>query len=216
MRVRLKDLYEAADRAGFLKEATWTPPGGGVPLTVKVGFRAPDEPVLDWLAVSTDHAITYPVTALPDLVAEEIVRIEAVDFRVREVRAIRGRPRAPGDLDPAPMSELDDSNGLEAERLSERLYGRRTLDRRLERVEAKFSSFVEQQVRGFSQIEEKVSNMKQALTRLFVNLETLEAKIAEMERLATTQTATIGWMERLVWIVMAAAVGLVVEALRGG
>ena len=37
-----------------------------------------------------------------------------------------------------------------------------------------------------------------------------------MERRATTQTATIGWMERLVWIVMAAGVGLVVEALRGG
>ncbi len=114
------------------------------------------------------------------------------------------------------MNELDDTNGLEAERLSEKLYGRRTLDRRLERVEAKLSSFVEQQVRDFSQIEEKVSNMKQALARLFAHLETLEAKIAEMERRATTSSATIGWMERLVWIVMAAAVGLVVEALRGG
>lgn len=114
------------------------------------------------------------------------------------------------------MTDIDDTDGVEAERMSERLYGRRTLDRRLERVEAKLSSFVEQQVRDFSQIEEKVSNMKQALTRLFDNLETLEAKIAEMERRATTHTATIGWMERLVWIVIAAGVGLVVEALRGG
>ncbi|MGH8572391.1 MAG: head-tail joining protein [Gammaproteobacteria bacterium] len=88
MTIGLEDLYEAADRAGFLKEAEWTPPGGGMPVRIMVGFRAPDEPVLDGLAVSTEYAITYPVTALPDLVAEEIVRIEAVDFRVREVRAI--------------------------------------------------------------------------------------------------------------------------------
>lgn len=88
MRVGLEDLYRAADRAGFLKEVIWTPAGGGAPLTVKVGFRAPDEPVLDGIAVSTDYAITYPVIALPDLVAEEIVRIESVDFRVREVRAV--------------------------------------------------------------------------------------------------------------------------------
>ncbi|MGH8572390.1 MAG: hypothetical protein ACREX8_07435 [Gammaproteobacteria bacterium] len=114
------------------------------------------------------------------------------------------------------MTDLDDSDTFDGERLSEKLYGRRALDRRLERMEAKLSGFVDQQIRGFSQIEEKVSNMKQALTRLFVNLETLEAKIAEMERRATTQTATIGWMERLVWIVMAAGVGLLVEALRAG
>ena len=88
MTIGLEDLYEAADRAGFLKQAVWTPARGGEPLTVKVGFRAPDEPVLDGLTVSTDYAITYPVTALPDLVAEEIVRIESVDFRVREVRAV--------------------------------------------------------------------------------------------------------------------------------
>ena len=88
MTIGLGDLYGAADRAGFLKEVIWTPTGGGVPRTVRVGFRAPDEPVLDGLAVSTDYVISYPVIALPDLVAEEIVRIEAVDFRVREVRVI--------------------------------------------------------------------------------------------------------------------------------
>ena len=114
------------------------------------------------------------------------------------------------------MTDLSDSDTFDSQQLNERLYGRRTLDRRLERVEAKLSAFVEQQVRDFSQIEEKVSNMKQALTRLFTNLETLEAKITEMERRSTTQTATIGWMERLVWIVMAAGVGLLVEALRAG
>ena len=65
------------------------------------------------------------------------------------------------------MTDIDDTDGVEAERLSERLYGRRTLDRRLERVEAKLSGFVEQQVRAFSQIEEKVSNMKQALMAPF-------------------------------------------------
>ncbi|MGH7343276.1 MAG: head-tail joining protein [Candidatus Rokuibacteriota bacterium] len=81
-------LYEAAARAGFLKAAVWTPSGGGPPVTAMVGFRAPDEPVLDGLALSTDYAITYPVTALPDLVADEMVRVEALDFRVREVRAV--------------------------------------------------------------------------------------------------------------------------------
>jgi hypothetical protein len=86
--VDLTTLYDAAARSGFLKEAVWTPSAGSIAVRVMVGFRAPDEPVLDGLAVSTDYAITYPVTALPDLIAQEIVRIEEVDFRVREVRAV--------------------------------------------------------------------------------------------------------------------------------
>ncbi len=86
--VGFEELYEAADRAGFLKEAIWTPAGVGVPLTVRVGFRAPDEPVLDGLAVSTEYAITYPGFYFPDLGPEDTVEIEGVAYRVREVRAI--------------------------------------------------------------------------------------------------------------------------------
>jgi hypothetical protein len=114
------------------------------------------------------------------------------------------------------MTDLSDSETFNAEQMSERLYGRRTLDRRLERVEAKLSGFVEQQVRDFSQIEEKVSNTKRALARFFADLGALDEKLREMVRWATTQTATIGWMERLVGIVMAAGVGLLIEALRAG
>jgi hypothetical protein len=81
-------LYVAAARAGLLKEATWSPANGADPQTVAVDFRAPDETVLDGLALSTDYAIRYPASALVGLTSGETLTIDGQSFRVREVRAV--------------------------------------------------------------------------------------------------------------------------------
>jgi hypothetical protein len=81
-------LYEAADRAGFLKEAVWIPSDGSESVSAKVDFRAPDQTVLDGLGLSTDYAIHYPASALVGLASGETLTIDGQTYRVREVRAL--------------------------------------------------------------------------------------------------------------------------------
>ena len=81
-------LYEAADRAGLLKEALWNPSDGSDSVSAKVDFRAPDETVLDGLALSADYAIHYPASKLVGLASGETLTIDGQAYRVREVGAI--------------------------------------------------------------------------------------------------------------------------------
>ena len=80
--VGVADLYDAAARAGLL-----TPVKVGA-ATVQVAFRAPDETVLDGLALSCDYEIEYP-TARLSLAAGDTVEVGGESFRVREVRQVR-------------------------------------------------------------------------------------------------------------------------------
>lgn len=75
-------LYEAAARAGLLTSVTV----GAV--TAQVAFRAPDETVLDGLALSRDYEIEYP-TAWLALAIGDTVTIDSHAYRVREVRQVR-------------------------------------------------------------------------------------------------------------------------------
>jgi len=75
-------LYAAAANAGLLVEAEVD---GRV---VMVDFRAPDETVLDGLALSTDYMMRFPGSALPNLAVGEIVNIGGESYRVRDMRAI--------------------------------------------------------------------------------------------------------------------------------
>jgi hypothetical protein len=76
------DLYDAAARAGLL-----TPVKVGA-LIVECGFRAPDETVLDGLALSRDYEIEFPADSLT-LAAGDTVEIAGHQYRVREVMALR-------------------------------------------------------------------------------------------------------------------------------
>ena len=76
------DLYEAADRSGMLTAVTV-----GM-ATIQCAFRAPDETVLDGLALSRDYHIEYPTVWLT-LAIGDLVEIEGQSYRVREVRQIR-------------------------------------------------------------------------------------------------------------------------------
>lgn len=80
--VAITDLYDAADRAGLLAPVTV----GAV--TVACSFRAPDESVLDGLALSRDYAIEYPSARL-QLTTGDVVEILGESYRVREVQALR-------------------------------------------------------------------------------------------------------------------------------
>lgn len=74
-------LYEAARNAGLLSAVTVS---GN---TVHCAFRAPDETVLDGLALSRDYQIEYPASWL-QLASGDTVEIAGSKYRVREVRAI--------------------------------------------------------------------------------------------------------------------------------
>jgi hypothetical protein len=84
----LERLYNAAARAGLLSIATWLPGDGSDPETVSVEFRAPDDPVLDGLGLSTEYAMRYPASRFVGLAAGETVTVNGERYRVREIRAV--------------------------------------------------------------------------------------------------------------------------------
>ena len=57
-------------------------------LRVWVDFRAPDEAVLEGLALSADYTLRFPASALPTLAVGEIVTVRGASYRVRDLRAI--------------------------------------------------------------------------------------------------------------------------------
>ena len=80
--MELTAFYDAAASAGMLTEVMVAGD------TVMCEFRAPDESLLDGLALSTDYAIRYPASRLPNLTAGETVVIVGDHYQVREVRAL--------------------------------------------------------------------------------------------------------------------------------
>lgn len=78
--VRVEDLYDAAERAGLL-----TPVAVGA-ATVHCAFRAPDETVLDGLALARDFELEYAASRA-HLTPGDVVTIAGESYRVREVRA---------------------------------------------------------------------------------------------------------------------------------
>ncbi|SCK61197.1 hypothetical protein VAR608DRAFT_7003 [Variovorax sp. HW608] len=84
----VEQIYEAASNVGLLKDCIWQPSGGVAPQEARVGFGAPDDTVLDGLALNTDHAITYPASVFVGLAARDSVEINGVAYQVRDVRAV--------------------------------------------------------------------------------------------------------------------------------
>lgn len=84
----LELIYTAAWHAGLLQPCLWRPPDDRPPISTMVGVQAPDVTVLDQLAVGTDTTITFPTTALPGLTRGEVVEVDGVSYRVRDLRAV--------------------------------------------------------------------------------------------------------------------------------
>ena len=84
----IEDLYQAAARAGLLRSCTWRPSDGSAAQTRSVGFSAPDETLLDGLALSTDYEMRYPSSGLKGLVVREVVEIDGQPYQVRDIRAV--------------------------------------------------------------------------------------------------------------------------------
>lgn len=78
----LEDLYAAAAAAGLLVEADI---GGQI---VAVEFRAPDEPVLEGLALSSEYTIRFPSTLVANLRIGDLVQVAGVAYRVRDLRIL--------------------------------------------------------------------------------------------------------------------------------
>lgn len=78
----LEDLYAAAAAAGLLVEAEIAGKN------VWVEFRAPEEPVLEGLALSSEYTLRMPASAVPQLGMGDPVQIAGVSYRVRDLRAL--------------------------------------------------------------------------------------------------------------------------------
>ena len=96
----IERLYAAAESAGLLVHADVAG------RTVAVGFAAPDRTVLDGLVRSTDYAITYPTSALPDLAVGQTLVIAGVTYAVRDRQAL-----ADGTEQLATLTRLDTPSG---------------------------------------------------------------------------------------------------------
>ena len=83
----IERVYAAAANAGLTVRCRWTPAGSPAK-TQQVGFSAPDDTVLDGLALSTDYAMTYPASGLDGLAARDVVVIDGHSYQVRDIRAI--------------------------------------------------------------------------------------------------------------------------------
>jgi hypothetical protein len=79
--VRVEAFYLAAQSAGLL---TQVHTNGS---SVYCAFRAPDETVLDGLALSRDYQIDYPASWLT-LAPGDTVEVAGSIYQVRDVRAI--------------------------------------------------------------------------------------------------------------------------------
>lgn len=84
----VEQIYDAAAHAGLLKECLWRPSNGSPSQQHTVGFSAPDDTLLDGLAVGADYAMTYPASAFAGLAEREPVEIDGVTYLVREIRAV--------------------------------------------------------------------------------------------------------------------------------
>jgi hypothetical protein len=84
----IETLYAAAANAGLLKSCHWVPPDGSAPQTHDVGFLAPDEALLDGMALGTAYAMTYPATVFAGLAVRDSVQIDGMTFQVRDIRAV--------------------------------------------------------------------------------------------------------------------------------
>lgn len=84
----LEIVYTAAWHAGLLQPCLWRPPNDRPPVRAMVGVQAPDATALDQLTVGADTTITFPATALPGLTRGEVVEVDGVSYRVRDLRAI--------------------------------------------------------------------------------------------------------------------------------
>ena len=77
----IEHFYDVAAVSGLLTRIS----AKGVELFAD--FRAPDETVLDGLAISREYSIRYPASRL-DLAAGDEVEIDGQGYRVREVRRV--------------------------------------------------------------------------------------------------------------------------------
>lgn len=84
----IERLYQSAANAGLTVRCRWFPASGGAAKTQQVGFSAPDDTILDGLALNTDYAITYPLSVFAGLAARDTVEIDGVTYQVRDVRAL--------------------------------------------------------------------------------------------------------------------------------
>jgi hypothetical protein len=84
----IERLYQSATQAGFTVSCRWFPASGTKPKSHRVGFSAPNDTVLDGMALNTDYAITYPASVFAGLAVRDTVEIKRLRYQVRDARAI--------------------------------------------------------------------------------------------------------------------------------
>lgn len=84
----VEQIYESAANVGLLKECVRLR-ADGTPVEERlVGFSAPDDTLLDGLAVGADYSVTYPASFFTGLTTQDTVMVAGSTFLVREIRAV--------------------------------------------------------------------------------------------------------------------------------
>ena len=102
----IESLYASAASAGLLKEVVWVVDQTSSPMLAQVGFRAPDENLLDGLAMGRDYTITYPASSLTGLKARARLSVDGQAYEVREVRAVGDGSECRATLTLLPLLQL--------------------------------------------------------------------------------------------------------------
>ena len=86
-------------------------------------------------------------------------------------------------------------------------------ERRLERVEEKLDKLAEAVV-SIARIEERVATVLRQNDRFFIRMDKIEQRLEDVESQSDVNSNTGRFIERFMWIVVAAGIGLLVYFLR--
>ena len=90
-----------------------------------------------------------------------------------------------------------------------------TQDQRLEKIEEKLDRLADAVV-SIARIEERVATVLRQNDRFFIRMDKIEQRLDDVEAQSDVNSNTGRFIERFMWIVVAAAIGLLVYFVRIG
>jgi hypothetical protein len=78
------EFLQRFDRAGALVNVTWTPAGGGTPVTFKASFQDAGSAVRFGMVSADEPEILFEASHCPNLTNGDTVTINGTDYRVRD------------------------------------------------------------------------------------------------------------------------------------
>lgn len=78
------EFLRSFERSGFMVDATWTPAGGGSPVTFKALYQDAQSEVRFGMVTADEPVITFEAAYCPALTNGDTVSIGGVSYKVRD------------------------------------------------------------------------------------------------------------------------------------